>query len=281
LENTKASIVPVVLEQGIPAIAAILGVLKAGRTYLHLDPVVLPSPVIERVLDRLQASTTVSDKETQSTPALSRPWIDIAEIEAGRTDEPDVEMSSDDVAQLLLTSGSTGDPKIICHTHRTLLTSVRSSTNYYHICPEDRLTLFASASGQASHLIFSSLLNGASAHHLNVRKESFLQVAERILNDAITIYFSSVTLFRHFLNAVGADQIFPDVRLVRLASEPAYKKDFELWKRHFTAECILMNGLAASEAGVALEYYVGRQAGPDSVYLPIGRHVEGLKFAVP
>lgn len=279
-DNSKHSVVALVLEQGVRAIAAILGSLKAGRPYLHLDPGALSPHIIERVLERFEKSTIISDQKTITAVKFAGPWIDIEDVDKSRVEEPKLDTSSDEVAQFLLTSGSTGIPKIIYHTHRTILTSIRNSANSFHICPEDRVTLFASGTGQASGVMFSSLLSGASVHHLNVRKESFLEIAQRMLLEAVTIYFSSVTLFRHFLRAVPEDQIFPDLRLVRLGSEPAYRKDFELWKNHFSDHCVLMNGLATSEAGVALAHYMDKSTTMDSVFLPVGRPVDGVSVTI-
>ena len=97
----------------------------------------------------------------------------------------------------MYTSGSTGEPKGVIQNHRNILHKVFTHTQDYRICAEDRLSLFCSHSFSASvRCIFGALLNGAALVVYDVKRQGFTQVAKRIIEDRVTLYFSFPTLFR-------------------------------------------------------------------------------------
>ena len=99
-------------------------------------------------------------------------------------------VSPDAVAALLYTSGSTGRPKGVPRTHRNLLCHVGGWTNAVHVCPQDRMTLLASGTGQAVGNILVSVLNGASLYPFDVRDDGVPRLARWLIEKEVTFYLS-------------------------------------------------------------------------------------------
>ena len=64
------------------------------------------------------------------------------------------------------------------------------------------------------------------------------------------------TVFRRFLETIDPETVFPSVRSVILAGEPVYRRDVELFHRHFSKDCRLVHRLSANETSVMTTYTV-------------------------
>jgi acyl-CoA synthetase (AMP-forming)/AMP-acid ligase II/acyl carrier protein len=272
--KVSAGPVVVLIELGSTAIASILGVLKAGFPYVHIDPMFPQSSSSTRLAElgtTLVLSDATSLKHRESAGPLECNVVHVDYLDFTRAwPNPDVTLDPDALAQIINTSGSTGSPKAVCHVHRSVINGVRGMANNYHLCNEDRLLLVATGTGQASAVIFSALLNGAALFPFNVRKEGMSALVSWIINEKITIYRSSATLFRQFAKALTGAEEFPNVRLVRLASETAHKSDVEIWRRHFSKNCILVSGLSTAECGPIAEYFMNKHTVLNTETVPVG-----------
>ncbi|MEG8178108.1 amino acid adenylation domain-containing protein [Nocardia terpenica] len=114
------TIVGVCLPRGAEAIAAILGVLKAGGAYLPLDPG-HPTDRIAQALTDTDARVVLTDSSTSSVPP-GRDSIDIDEHERG-ADRGRLALTAGpgNAAYVMYTSGSTGRPKGVAIEHRSIL----------------------------------------------------------------------------------------------------------------------------------------------------------------
>ena len=60
-------------------------------------------------------------------------------------------------------------------------------------------------------------------------------LADWMKENKITVFVSSVSIFRHFIRTLKDGEGFPAVRLVRFGSEPATADDFAAYQKHFPA----------------------------------------------
>ena len=143
---------------------AVFGVLKAGATMVPLDaqsPVdrlaviirdagiryLIATPDQLRLVRALLASGDLAisliigpgPEPASDLPCRTIPWQSVAPSKRA----PKIALVEDDPAYLLFTSGSTGQPKGILHSHRSGLTYARLSADTYGVRPEDRLGSFA------------------------------------------------------------------------------------------------------------------------------------------
>jgi amino acid adenylation domain-containing protein len=271
--------IALILENDAPMIVGALGVLKAGKIFVTIDPS-NPRARNAYILEDSQVNLIVTNnKNFYLAKDLSQnplPLINIDERNASLSNEASgVSISADALAFILYTSGSTGQPKGVLRNHRNELHYTMCYTNAYRICPDDRLSLLGShGSGQSIMSIWRALLNGASLCPLNLKEEGLAYLAEWLIQEEISILYVGVAIFRHFIGTLTGVERFPKLRLIRLASEPVSKSDVELFERHFSTDCLLANGLAISEAGIIRECFIDKRTSIGGSMAPLGYPVE-------
>ena len=272
--------VALLLEQGGPLITGILGVLKAGRICVPLDPS-YPRDRTRYMLEDSQATVILTNNQNLSLARESarngiQP-LNIDDLEANLSiEDSGLSISPDTLAYILYTSGSTGQPKGVTQNHRNWLQQVMIDSNTLHICAEDRLTLLTSVTGQAMITIFDALLNGVSLYSLNVREEGVTHLADMLIQQEITIYFSGSPLYRRFIDTLtGGTKEFPKLRVVKLSSQTIFKSDVELYKKYFSPGCVFVTGLSSTETGKFRNYYVDKDTEITTSNVPVGFPVGG------
>lgn len=261
-------------------LAAILGVLKSGNLYVPLDPA-LPPARMNFILEDTQASMIITSNRYRAlAESLTQKGVSLLNIDeldfTLSPENPGLSISPDALTWILYTSGSTGQPKGVVQTHRNVLHFVMNYTNYFHICPDDRLTLLLSHSvNGGAHDIFAALLNGASLHLFDLKEEGLTSLAKWLIEEEITIYCSVPTIFRHFIDTLTGGEQFPKLRLIRLIGEPVYRRDVEMYRKHFSANCLLVNRLGSTETGSLLLYLINKENQFPGNHVPVGYPVEG------
>ena len=269
--------VALLFDQGAPLIAAVLAVLKTGKAYVALDPA-YPSVRLAAMLDDTGAKLILADETSLATAhALAggeRSLLQVDEAPDRGAGDPSVDVPPDAVAYIFHTSGSTGQPKGVYDTHRNVLHNILRYTNALRIGHDDRLTLLQSCSfsGSVSSL-FCALLNGAATFPFDVRKEGPQRLAEWLREERITVYHSVPTIFRSFLSG---DARFPDVRCIRLEGDRSSRVDVDFFRRHFEPGCLLVNGLGATETGIARQFFIDHETEVDDGVLPVGYPVRDV-----
>jgi acyl-CoA synthetase (AMP-forming)/AMP-acid ligase II/acyl carrier protein len=153
---------------------------------------------------------------------------------------------------------------------------IRAYTNSAHISCKDRLTLLYS-SGSAGTITFcNALLNGAAIFPFSVKKEGVVGLADWLIEEEITIYNSVVTLFRHFVNTLTGKEEFAKLRLIHIGGEPIYKRDVELYKKHFSQDCILTAHFGSVEALPIREYFICKDTSVVGNIVPVGYKVDDM-----
>ena len=275
--------VALLLEHGTPVLIGIFGVLKTGKIYMPLDST-FPRARIDYILENSQAGLIITNNKNLSLAReLSQnklQLINIDELDAGlSTENPELSISPDASVWILFTSGSTGRPKGTVQNHRNVLHFTMNYTNNYHICADDRHILVypCSFSGSATD-IFAALLNGSSLFPFDLRTEVLSDLVNWLIQERVTIYHSPPTIFRHLLNSFTGDERFPNLRLIDMASEPVHKRDVELYKKHFSPDCIFVNRLGSSELNVIRRYFIDKNTEITGSIVPIGYAVEDTEI---
>ncbi len=275
--------IALLFEHGISLIAAILGVLKAGKIYMTLDSS-YPAMRLNYMLEHSQTGLIVTNNENLSfaeeLAQSGHKLTNIDELDSSISDEnPGLSISPDTLVSLYYTSGSTGEPKGVVENHRNRLFGVMEQTNSMNICVDDRLTFLASAGFSASiGDIFPAILNGATLLPFDLRSEGLGDLAAWMIREEITFYNSSPTVLRHFVNTLTGDEKFPELRLIRMNSEPLYKWDVDLYKKHFSPGCLFANGWGATELPYFRLYLMDKDTQIIGNNVPIGYadEIEGL-----
>lgn len=135
--------VGILIERSTPMYVAVLGALKAGATYVPIDPNA-PSDRVEYIATDagLDVLLTTADKaESSEGLPLQRVFLDdfealLAASDASRLALPD---DGDPVAYVIYTSGSTGRPKGVAVAHSSICNFVVVAAQVYGVSPTDRV----------------------------------------------------------------------------------------------------------------------------------------------
>ena len=271
--------VALLLAQGTALVAAILGVLKAGKAYVPLDPS-QPRSRLDTVLGHARPGLCLVDGEhaglATAVAGLGIRSIQIEPVAGPRPAlPPGVPVESDAAACIYYTSGSTGEPKGVLDTHRNVLHNVMRYTNSLGIGADDRLTLLQGPafSGAVSSL-FGALLNGAAVFPFDVPREGADRIAPWLARHGLTMYHSVPALFRR---VATAGQALSSLRVVRLEGDLAVPQDVELFQTRCEPGTVLVNGLGATECGLVRQYVVDHETSLTGGTVPIGYPVEDME----
>jgi amino acid adenylation domain-containing protein len=269
-------------DPGAMAIVGTLAVLKAGKTYVPLDPAV-PKARNEFILRDAQIGLIVTDDEHFLRACELAPkgvaMINIDALESHvSSDNPGLHIPPDRLSYLMYTSGSTGEPKGVVQNHRNVLAKVMGWVNVVHISPGDRLSLLRALNVSGSiRDLFGGLLCGAAVLPFDLKREGLAHFAGWLSDEKITIYNSVVTLFRSLGGTLRGSENFSSIRLIRLSGEPVYKRDVEIFRKHFSRDTLLINMLASAEVGSTRVYFIDKDTLIHENLVPIGYPMEGCE----
>lgn len=280
---------PVVLliEQGAPLVAAILGVLKAGAIYVPLETA-HPAAHVAAVWAEVGAELIVADDAGAALAEAAAPGAPVLRVDAilgggegadgAGAARPGIRVDAGAPAYVYYTSGSTGRPKGVVDSHANVLHNVARYTNSLAIDRRDRLTLLQSPgfSGAVSSL-FGALLNGAASVPYDVRREGTAGLGAWLVRERVTIYHSVPALFRR---AVAGARAFPDLRLVRLEGDAMSRADWLLFRERCAPGARLVNGLGATECGLVRQFFIDHATPVEDGVVPVGGPVEDMDVAV-
>ena len=259
-------------------IAGILAIWKAGKVCVPIDPD-FPSSRIRYMLEDAQAGLVITDTENLSsatglTNTASR-LINVDDISVeslvGNLNLP---IPPEAPANIMYTSGSSGQPKGIVNSHRNLLHNIMNYTNNFHLCPEDRFTLLHSYSFNSAMVdVFCALLNGATLFPWQIKQEGIADLPEWLKQEGITIFSWSPTPFRNLVEILTGEEDFPALRVITLGGEPVYKREYELYRNHFSNNCIFVNRMGTTETNNFRLYFLDRNSDVTGSLLPVGYDV--------
>ncbi|GCE15668.1 non-ribosomal peptide synthetase [Tengunoibacter tsumagoiensis] len=281
------------LERSLEAVIALFAILKAGGTYVPLDP---QSPA-ERIAFQLQdcAATYLLTSPQQVLdfagyggkilPLALSSWMFSA------YDQTNLQWSgfSQQLAYLVYTSGSTGQPKAVGVSHEAVMDHLSSVQSVFGIHSEDRVWQFASLAFDVSlEQIFTTLVSGATlilrsalwdAHDLtDYVKRSGLSV----LNIPPSYWYEWIT-DEQVQNSLVAPS---SLRLVILGGEKVRPEAVQLWHTTALRTVQLVNAYGPTEAIITssvfdlTHWYATLHTDHLPVRTPIGHALPARRYLV-
>jgi amino acid adenylation domain-containing protein len=133
-------VVAICVERSLDMVPAVLGILKAGAAYLPIHPASPPQRTDFMIRDS-GAVLMITDRNLLSTAGpMACPIVFTESVGSGREAEDiPATVSLDSLAYVLYTSGSTGQPKGVCVSHRGLTNLFNGFLKEPGFSPDDRL----------------------------------------------------------------------------------------------------------------------------------------------
>lgn len=273
--GSRATTVALLFQPGTSIVVAILGVLKAGKIYVALDPS-YPQPRTAYMLEDCQAKLLLTDTRhfsfAMQLAQAGQEVVNCDDIDPSTAvANPNCSVIGTTAAFLLYTSGSTGNPKGVLHNHRNVLIEVRNYTSDVRICPDDRLAVWHSFSfANSIRNLYGALINGATVFPYDLPGQGLMPLAEWIRKHEITIIHTLATTFRAFVDTLPGNATFSSVRVLRLGGEPINSDDVEKFKRHFPPPCVLMHVMGPTETFSIRRQFISHDWNGDEGKVPVG-----------
>jgi amino acid adenylation domain-containing protein len=245
----KGSRIGILLDKSLEAIISIFGILKSGSCYVPLDPsaprarlnTIIEDCELEWLITSSAKIPLLEDACDQSKPLKKVVLIDTdRDTAVGKTMGLDVfyrddsvasetlpapldsASSPDDLAYILYTSGSTGQPKGVMIDHRAAGAFVDWSLNAFQICPDDVLSAHAPLHFDLSIFdIFTAIAAGATICLVPPGWSTFPRtIADFIEENLITTWYSVPSaLVQLVLHGKLEQRRFPALKRVLFAGE--------------------------------------------------------------
>jgi len=296
---TRGDRVGVFLNKSIASITSIFGILKAGAAYVPIDRLAPPKRInyvvrncgikclltsqdkIGRVSQAFQEDLPLetiivtdgsSDQSLEfqgSTKLL--PWQAVLSFD-DQSLPPSAHIDSD-LAYILYTSGSTGNPKGVMITHLNALTFVNMADEFFSIEKEDRLSNHAPLHFDLSVFdIFTALKAGATVVIVPEKTSLFpIKLAEFIQNQRITVWNSVPSVLSLLATRVTLQNYdLTALRLILFAGEIFPVKYLRILKKYIP-QAEFYNMYGQTEANSSTYYHV-KEIPPDNKWkIPIGK----------
>ncbi len=276
--GSSRNVVGVLMPPSAAHIIAVLAVVRAGRPYISLDP--------SYPAARLRAMILAAGNELViTTPALAA-QVGTLGVEAlgfdETSDRPDEigtltfpTVGPESFACIYFTSGSTGEPKPVVHTHRNILFDIRRQSRDMLVCAEDRFDLlFSPAFSAFLSPVFGALLTGASVHVFDLKTRPIEAFRDWLEAESITVSTMSVSTFRRLAATLVRRRNFPALRMISVGAEPLLLHDLEIFRTRFSETTVLQNALATTETRTIAQIY-HRTGDAPPAEISVGRPVDG------
>jgi len=256
LELPQGSIVAIWLDRTNEAVAAILGVLKAGHAYLPLEAT-YPTARIAETLEDAQPAVLISQRSLTAVLATSTPHLILLDDETASADEnPNISIDAAARAYIIYTSGSTGKPKGVMVKHSNVTRLVDQAQRRLGFDHNDVWTLFHSFAFDFSVWeMFCALLTGARLvvvpFDITRSPEDFYTLLSR---EKITVLGQTPSAFALLDQIEERGPLLPlHLRLVILAGEALQFSRLSGWfARHPDTSPQFINGYGPTETTVGV-----------------------------
>jgi amino acid adenylation domain-containing protein/non-ribosomal peptide synthase protein (TIGR01720 family) len=192
--------VAVCMEISYEMVVAVVAVVKAGAAYVPINPSD-PEARVDFILSETRATALLTQRHlVERLSAFRVPLIQLDVEEPGSWNKQLPSVGPDQLAYVMYTSGSTGEPKGIAITHRAIVRLVRD-TNYIGLRNDDRMAMASNfAFDAATFEIWGALLNGARL--VAVQRDVALspeRLARLLRERDVTTLFLTTALFNQIV----------------------------------------------------------------------------------
>lgn len=263
------SFVGLCMDKSLEMIISILGILKAGGTYVPLEPT-YPDDRLSHILNDCDMPLVIASSEARvrlSTMTNAR-FITLvsgslaSQFEAYSSDNISVEdlaLAPSSLAYVIYTSGSTGKPKGVLQTHENVSRLFASTWHLFEFNERDTWLLFHSICFDFTVWeLWGALFYGGK---LVVPEAQLTRDAQRVVNlcaeQQVTVLNQTPSAFKAFTEAaVAGQQTLSDIRYVIFGGEAFEPFIIKPWFKRFPdSQTQFINMYGITETTVHASYW--------------------------
>jgi amino acid adenylation domain-containing protein len=293
--------VGVYMPKRLEAVIACYGIMQAGAAYVPLDPwapvarvgqmmadcglrhlvsAATQLPQVRQLLTTVPLECLIGVPAMPDVPVPCLSWQQVLATTAAPS--ADLEAGEHDLAYILYTSGSTGAPKGIVHTHSSALAFAQWAAHAYGISPADRVSNHAPLHFDLSTFdLFAAALGGATTVIIPEYLTRFPRgLAQLMAMERISVWYSVpfalIQLLQHG-NLLAHN--LRALRWVLFAGEPFPSKHLRCLMA-VLPQARYSNLYGPTETNVCTYYHVEPESIAGHMPIPIGRPCAGTDTLV-
>lgn len=283
---TPPCLVGICLDKSVDMVVAVMAILKAGGTYVPLDPNFSTRRLHQMISDAgLKIIISCEDYRKQlehcGVPTV---YFDSekAAVSCERIENPDDLMIANRHIYAIFTSGSTGTPKAAAVYHKSFINLIHWFCTTFNIGEDDRVLLISSMGFDLSQkVILAPLVSGGTLCLPSTSTFDPVATLRDIETYAITWINCAPTAFYTLLRLNSAYQKLVGLRHLFLGGEPIIGSVFADWCNSGLCNATIVNTYGPTECTDVCAYYCIRdiQQYQDKP-VPIGRPITNAKLLV-
>ncbi|MBR0647811.1 condensation domain-containing protein, partial [Plastoroseomonas hellenica] len=271
------TMIGVVARRSPALIVGLLAVLKAGGTYVPLDPEHPPARLAHATDDagmRLLLTDSATIGRLPARPALNCIALDSLDLSGEPESDPGVALHPGNLAYMIYTSGSTGTPKGVAVAHGPFAMHCRATAALYDMGHRSRELHFLSFAFDGAHeRLWTALSIGAAL----VMRDDDLWSPERTLQEIAAQRVTNAGFPPAYLQQLADFAAWqgsaPPVDLYSFGGEAMPRAGFDKVKTALRPRA-LINGYGPTETVVTpLVWKADAETCFEATYAPIGRPV--------
>ncbi|GHE74468.1 amino acid adenylation domain-containing protein [Streptomyces vinaceus] len=260
-------------------VVATIAVAKAGAVYVPLDGR-SPQARLRHILHGTGSVVVLSDRTVSALiPDTSAAIVlidDLELAEPGRADRVGVTVHPDQLAYIMFTSGSTGEPKGVAVTHRNVVGLVKD--RWWALRAGDRQLMHQPPSFDAStYELWVPLLSGVRIVALEGESTDLAALAATLTDRGVTVGPFSEGIFR--LLAENHPESFRNLRHVTIGGDIVSSAAVRKVREH-NPEARLTNSYGPTEATLAIVHHAITDEDVERNSFPIGLPLDNTRVYV-
>ncbi len=275
-------LVGVLLNRSENMIISLLGILKAGGSYVPIDSG-YPVERINYILKNSQAKGVISQASVYDRVDIDAPVIDIDKATEENSNRENLSPAAgpEDIAYVIYTSGSTGNPKGVIINHRGAVNTILDVNDRFNVTENDCCFAISSYSFDLSVYDIFGLLAAGGSIVLPSGDETKDPAAwaAHIKKNKVTLWNSVPALMQLLADWSLKQKVILDLRLVFLSGDwiPLSLPE-KIQEVSPAGEVISLGG--ATEASIWSIYYPIQKIDPSWKSIPYGKPLGNQSFYV-
>ncbi|MCP4602350.1 MAG: amino acid adenylation domain-containing protein [Proteobacteria bacterium] len=271
----------ILLPRSMEAIVAILGALRAGVTFLPIDPQ-YPEERIRYLIEDSHAEIVMALQSTVgSLPDSASNIILLDTLPRGEETATFDTVPPESIAYIIYTSGSTGNPKGVCVPRSAISNNCEAIRNLAQLVATDRALQFMSLSFDAVfEEIFPTLCAGAT---LVLRNDSAIVSTDEFFKTVEQKHISILNLptaFWHtIVHNIGSNTWPASLRFLIIGGERAFDTTHGRFREQETSHIQLINSYGPTETTVTSTIFDDCEVDEEAAF-PIGRPISSVSHFV-